>query len=369
MTTNAMKKHLNEESAATAVTLSSYGDDDQRQYNPIISTASLLLVYFVYITSSMLPLLLVIFVGAIAFGLIERYILAILATIIAVDFVIPLPNGYKPNSSLKASRERMYSEGMQHYFPAKSIFLPKNLDKEKAYILAAWPHGLMGGGGHVGFADFSLRGYNVIYGGASIMHYVPFVRRLLHSWGFCDVSKGSLSKVLNVKKYGPTYPNNVVHLIVGGIQEMFYTPFNSNKEQIILEKRKGFIKLALINQCDIIPMYTFGANQMYQRIFGHKSVLCKLSSSLQMSLVIWLGRWGIPMSWIPIPVPLMGVIGEVFEVPKVDADKITDELVQQVHADFCKTLKQLFDDHKKVYVEKMGADPDWLTRELKLETE
>lgn len=361
-----MKK---EKAATQAATLSKYGDDDQRHHNPFISTASIMLVYFMYITSSMIPLLLVLFLAAIALGLIERYVLAILATMIAVDFAIPLPDGYKPNAATKASGERLFAEGMQHYFPARSIFLPKKLDKEKAYILAAWPHGLMGGGGHVGFADFSQRGFNVIYTGASIMRYVPFVRRLLHSWGFTDVSKGSLGKVLNVRKYGPTYPNNVAHLVVGGIHEMFYTPYNSNKEQIILDKRKGFIKLALTNQCDIIPMYTFGANQQYQRIFGHESVLCKLSTSLQMSLVVWLGRWKIPMSWIPIPVPLLGVVGEVFEVPKVDSEKITDELVQQVHSDFCERLKKLFDDYKKVYVDEMGADPEWLTRELKLETE
>jgi hypothetical protein len=45
-----------------------------------------------YITSSMIPLLLVLFLAAIALGLIERYILAILVTMIAVDFAIPLPN-------------------------------------------------------------------------------------------------------------------------------------------------------------------------------------------------------------------------------------------------------------------------------------
>ena len=75
------------------------------------------------------------------------------------------------------------------------------------------------------------------------------------------------------------------------------------------------------------------------------------------------------MGWIPRVVPLLGVIGEVFEVPKVDADKVTDELVQQVHAEFCETMKKLFDDYKKVYVEEMGADPSWLDKELRLESE
>ena len=52
------------------------------------------------------------------------------------------------------------------------------------------------------------------------------------------------------------------------------------------------------------------------------------------------------------------IVGEVFEVPKVESEKITDELVQQVHSDFCVRLKKLFDDYKKVYVDEMGADPE-----------
>jgi len=32
-------------------------------------------------------------------------------------------------------------------------------------------------------------------------------------------------------------------------------------------------------------------------------------------------------------------------------------------------LRALFDTYKKVYVEEMGADKEWLTRELKFEDE
>ena len=174
---------------------------------------------------------------------------------------------------------------------------------------------------------------------------------------------------MNVKKYGPSYPFNIVHLIVGGIHEMFYTPRGAKNEQIILQKRKGFIKLALRTQSDIIPMYTFGANQIYSRVCGNKSLLCHLSSQLKISLVIWLGRWGIPMGWVPCRVPLLGVIGNVFPVPKMAIEEITEDVVKRVHADFCQALKELFDTYKIVYVEEMGADSSWLTNELKLETD
>jgi hypothetical protein len=47
------------------------------------------------------------------------------------------------------------------------------------------------------------------------MKYIPITRRIMSTFGTCDVSKQSLLKVLDVKKNGPTYPFNVVHLLVG----------------------------------------------------------------------------------------------------------------------------------------------------------
>jgi len=322
-----------------------------------------------YLASTLLPVILPAFAF---FGLYWQWlpisIVKILATAVALDFVIPLGDGYRPNRRRKNFIERCFSEGGQIYFPAKSIYLPK-LSKDKAYILAAWPHGLFGGGNHYGFCDFEQEGFYPIYSGASVMRYVPFVRRFLTMLGLTNVTKAGLSRVLDIQKYGPTYPYNVVHLVVGGIHEMFATPGSAKHEQIIISKRMGFIKLALQTGADIIPMYSFGANQTYYRIAGLDSLLCQASTALRVSITPWLGRWWIPMGFIPFCTPILTVTGEVFQVPKVKDGEITDELVQQVHADFCQALRELFDTYKKVYVEEMGADRQWLTRQLKFEDE
>jgi hypothetical protein len=49
--------------------------------------------------------------------------------------------------------------------------------------------------------------------------------------GYCSVTKEGLSIALDVRKTGPT---NVVHLVVGGIVEMFCTPWHAPAEQIVL---------------------------------------------------------------------------------------------------------------------------------------
>ena len=73
------------------------------------------------------------------------------------------------------------------------------------------------------------------------------------------------------------------------------------------------------------------------------------------------------MGFVPNKIPLLGVIGPVFEVPKVDT--VTDELIQQTHEQFCEKLKELFDTYKVVYVNQMGADETWLQKELRFEDE
>jgi len=351
-------------------TLSSYGDVDKRRYHPLLTSLVATFLYGSFVLGTLMPLVLLLLAGLMYMDLVPRYALMALTTIVCLDYIIPLPVGDRPNIYFKERWDRMICEGAQMYFPGRSIFLPKQLSKDKSYILASWPHGLLAGGCHLGFYDFETHcGIYPLYSGASIMRYVPLTRRIIYTLGCVDVTKKSLMRALDVKSHGPKYPYNVVHLIVGGIHEMFYTPVGSEYEQIIVRSRKGFIKLALRTGSDIIPYYSFGANQTYARISGPKSLLCTISRRFRFSVLMWFGRWWIPMSFIPFQVPLLGVVGEVFEVPKVKESEITDELVQSVHSDFCKRLKILFDTYKVVYVEEMGADRSWLTRELKFEDE
>jgi Diacylglycerol acyltransferase len=286
--------------------------------------------------------------------------------LIALDYAIPLQDGYRPNSKVKSVVNRLFAEGAQLYFPARSIFLPK-LSKEQTYILAAWPHGLMGGGNHYGFCDFDRAGFYPIYSGASIILYLPFVRRFISMMGWTSVTRAGLSKVLDAKRHGSSYPFSVVHLVVGGIHEMFCTPGYARNEEIIISKRKGFIKLALQTGADIIPMYSFGANQTYYRLAGMDSWLCRLSTVMQVSVTPWFGRFWIPFGFIPFQRPILTVTGDVFAVPKVAPSEVSDELVRQVHADFRNALRHLFDTYKVVYVEEMGAEEIWRRKELKFE--
>lgn len=317
-----------------------------------------------WLTANLLPAILLTFLVLLYKGCVSGFWLSVFAGAIALDFVVPIQDGSKPNLSSCWWFWRLWAQGAAAYFPGKSIMLCKSLDNNRTYILAAWPHGLFGGFNHLCFVNFHQHyGMHVLPVGATALLYCPFLRRVVSAIGFVDAGKKPMTKALQPGQ--KPYPYNVLHLVVGGIQEMFYG--NAGKEQIIISKRKGFIKLAMETGAGIIPSYTFGANNCYWRPFGPQSILAKLSKILQISLVPWCGRWYVPFGFIPFKTPLLTVIGDVFEVPH-NTNPSSEDL-DKVHAQFCIVLRKLFDDHRTDYVAMGGVDKSWLTQSLKFEDE
>ena len=326
----------------------------------------------------MLPIFLLMLSIGLWYNVVPSFVIILIVTVITIDYMIPLGTRSKPNRQTSYRHFKLGAEGIANYHSARSICLcrkelSKVENKYKSYILASWPHGLMGGGSHGGLIDFFECGSNEfqpIYSAASVLKYVPVVRRLHAMWGICDVTKSELTRILKHQE------STIIHLVVGGIEEMFYTTTTTsgtgsnhhNFEQIVINKRKGFIKLAIECGIDIIPHYTFGANETYTRYFNHTSLLARLSHTIRTSLIFWTGRWYIPFGYIPKKVPLLSVAGNIFHIPKVSSkDEITKELIEETHTKFCLELKQLFNTYKIVYVNEMNASKEWLTKELLFE--
>ena len=123
----------------------------------------------------------------------------------------------------------------------------------------------------------SDRGFLPLFAGADIVLKVPLLRRVLVAWGLVPVSSESLKRNLALE-----YPHNILTLLPGGISEMFY---GLQEEQIILEKRKGFVKVALQTGASLVPCYALGANQVYTRWFGQDSIFYRISSLLRISIL------------------------------------------------------------------------------------
>ena len=146
---------------------------------------------------------------------------------------------------------------MLDYFQFEQIIedeetLRMNLDKGKNYILAAQPHGVLSLCGICSCIHTDVRYRKINTAVASSLLTFPILKNVMGIFQLVDASAKSLKKILREKN---GIEGSVV-LYVGGIAELFKC--SREKEILHLSQRKGFIKLALREGVDIIPVYLFG---------------------------------------------------------------------------------------------------------------
>ena len=123
-----------DDSRRTHISISSYGAPDKRLFSRWISVSYILCCDALFLLASLSPLiLLLLLVGVYLKWMIPRIIFALLATTIAIDFSIPLPDGSQPNQKLNKTLHRIGAEGMEAYCPLKTICVPSKLSKDMSY--------------------------------------------------------------------------------------------------------------------------------------------------------------------------------------------------------------------------------------------
>uniref|UniRef100_G1R9X0 Monoacylglycerol O-acyltransferase 3 n=1 Tax=Nomascus leucogenys TaxID=61853 RepID=G1R9X0_NOMLE len=80
---------------------------------------------------------------------------------------------------------------------------------------------------------------------------------LLLPTGLCPVSRQSLDFILSQPQLG-----QAVVIMVGGAHEALYSV--PGEHCLTLQKRKGFVRLALRHGASLVPMYSFGENDIFR---------------------------------------------------------------------------------------------------------
>ncbi|KAF8373063.1 hypothetical protein PRIPAC_79492, partial [Pristionchus pacificus] len=116
-----------------------------------------------------------------------------------------------------------------------------------------------------------------------------------------------------------------------------------------------FIKLALTEGADLVPMYHFGENETYHPVSGIcpkrlRNMQAHLMKTFGFCPPLLLGRSLLGLPWgglVPHQVNLESVIGDAIRVEKTKNP--TQEQIDQLHAKYCQKLTDLFDKHKTNY--------------------
>lgn len=219
-------------------------------------------------------------------------------------------------------------------------------DSDEIFMMGMHPHGLFPFGtvGCLGLPSnmdiiddiFPLVNKKKLYiGTASFCFYIPGLREFSIYLGGIDCSKPILDRFLKEK--------NSIGLFMGGAEEAVYSGYG--KTDLLIYKRKGFFKLAIENGATLIPVYTFGNNNVYRSykndIFGILKIIKQIT--------------GIR---IPVGYPILKrhkfitVIGKPIKVDKLtDYNNYDIHILQEKYID---ELTKIFNKYK--YLDKSCYD-------------
>jgi len=218
----------------------------------------------------------------------------------------------------------------------------KPFDPKKQYLCALHPHGILVCGFYNLISrfgkDFTSNAFELMDGIRIKLCFAPLVQHFpfhgeMYGNRVTDASASTIRKILNDKKEGLS-----VALSPGGFSEAVYTGASSKYEYSYLASRKGFIKIAIEANVDIIPTYSFGIDSMYRTLKSGRHWRAKLAQKTGIPLVFWWGKYGTSM-----PLHENHVTATFDPFP---TSKYTIEQLNQCHSDYLKYLKQCFDNHK-----------------------
>ncbi|EEC44340.1 predicted protein [Phaeodactylum tricornutum CCAP 1055/1] len=208
------------------------------------------------------------------------------------------------------------------------------LSNNKNYLLVFQPHGALSFTGITSMvtAPQAMKG-KLPTAVADALLYTPILKHVLGIFGLISASKSSMIRTLKKKGVEGT-----IVLYVGGIAELFLT--DETDERLYLRKRKGFIKLALQQGVDVVPVYLFGNTNALSVL--KTGFLAAISRKLQISLTYIWGKWYLP---IPRDCKLLYASGQPLGMPHILDPSQAD--IDKWHEKYCSEVMRIFEKYKE----------------------
>uniref|UniRef100_A0A452RK00 Acyltransferase n=1 Tax=Ursus americanus TaxID=9643 RepID=A0A452RK00_URSAM len=215
------------------------------------------------------------------------------------------------------------------------------LDPSRNYLAGFHPHGILVAGAFVNLCTEST-GFSSLFPGIrphlmmlNLWFWTPFFRDYI-------MSGGDAAHLLSRKEGG-----NLLAIVVGGAQEALNA--RPGATTLLLRNRKGFVRLALMHGAALVPIFSFGENEIFDQVENSPgSWLRRIQNRLQkvmgISLPLFHGRGVFQYSFglLPYRQPIT-TVGE----PRTPDP--SQEEVDELHQRYMKELSDLFEAHKLKY--------------------
>eukprot|EP01132_Coremiostelium_polycephalum_P006833 gene6833-8476_t len=257
-------------------------------------------------------------------------------------------NGGRPLKCFRNSRLWKY---FKNYFPI-SLVVSSKLDPKKNYIFGCHPHGIISIGAFLNFATNANRieqefpGVDIHLLTLESNFKIPFFRDVLMSLGMSSVSRRGCTNILE------SGPGKSICIVIGGAEESLDARPGNN--EIILKKRKGFVKLALSQGASLVPVYSFGENDIFDQVKNPKGswirrIQMKIKDITGIATPLFRGRgvFTYDFGLLPVRHKIITVVGEPIDIPKVRYP--SEELIDHYHKLYMDSLQDLFSKYKQEF--------------------
>jgi len=175
------------------------------------------------------------------------------------------------------------------YYPAR-LHRCQELPPTRKYLFGYHPHGIISHGAFAAFATEAL-GFSQLFPGITNTlltlesnFRVPIYRDYALALGLASVSRESCDNLLSRGGRNGEGMGRAITIVVGGARESLDA--KPGQIKLVLKRRKGFIKLAIRNGADLVPVLGFGENDLYEQFQPDKHPFVH---KFQMLVKKWVG--------------------------------------------------------------------------------
>ncbi|XP_072330633.1 2-acylglycerol O-acyltransferase 1-like isoform X1 [Scyliorhinus torazame] len=238
------------------------------------------------------------------------------------------------------------------YFPVHLV-KTTDLDPQYNYLFGFHPHGVLAAGAFGNFCS-EATGFGKLFPGLTsylcilaLWFKVPFYRDYIMFAGLVSCVKSSVSHVLSRKGGG-----NVAVIVIGGAEESLDARPGALNLKIL--NRKGFIKMAIKCGAHLVPVFSFGENELFNQVNNPKGSFLRATqerlqkiAGLTMPLFHARGVFQYCFGLLPYRKPIYTIVGKPIIVQQNNAP--SNEEIDAIHRKYIDALVKLFEEHKVQY--------------------
>lgn len=192
---------------------------------------------------------------------------------------------------------------------------------------------------------------------------IPLYRDYALAMGLASVSKESIENLLSKGGVNGEGMGRAVTIVVGGARESLNAEPHSLR--LVLNSRKGFVKLAIRQGADLVPVLAFGENDLYDQIDSeehpwiHKTqMLVKKMAGFTVPLFHARGIFNYDVGMMPYRRAVNIVVGRPIEVVQQGQTDghVPDTYLDEVHTKYCEELKRLWDEYKDTFAKQRESE-------------